>query len=55
MKCSDCCYWYQWIGEDSPCCHYYRNDGDAPCERMTKMIMEKGSMTNESNWYFEES
>ncbi len=34
MKCSDCCYWYQWIGEDSPCCHYYRNDGDAPCERM---------------------
>ena len=33
MNCSDCCYWYQGIGEDSPCCHY-RNDGDAPCERM---------------------
>jgi hypothetical protein len=31
IKCPDCPYW--WAEDDGTlCCHYFRDDGYAPCE-----------------------
>ena len=30
FKCVDCPYW--WEDDGIMCCHYFRNDGCAPCE-----------------------
>ncbi len=32
MNCTDCPYWYEWVGKEFPGCHYPSNDGFAPCE-----------------------
>lgn len=37
LKCADCSYFYadcneQGYTHSSPYCHYYHNDGYAPCE-----------------------
>ena len=32
MTCKDCCYFWRGLEDEYAFCHYFANDGYAPCE-----------------------
>lgn len=54
MNCTDCPYWYEWVGKEFPGCHYPSNDG-LPLASVSKKVIMIWRNTNESNRYYQEN